>query len=68
MMLARMLTACLMLTFANGCASTPGSDAAICDGTQASRQTLAAALVEDGGPQSQRAGLQVLNQLAAGCH
>ena len=56
-----------MLTFASGCASTPGSDAAICDGTQASRQTLAAALVEDGGPQSQRAGLLVLDKMRAGC-
>ena len=64
----KILASCLMLMCVNACANTQASDAAICDGTQASRQTLAAALVEDGGPQSQRAGLQVLNQLAAGCH
>ena len=57
-----------MLTFASACASTPGSDSAVCDGTRASRQALAAALVEDGGAQSQRAGLRLLDQMAAGCH
>lgn len=59
--------ACLLLSCASGCANTPGSDAAICDGTRASRQALAAALVEDGGAQSQRAGLRLLDQMLAAC-
>lgn len=56
-----------MLTLGSACASTPGSDSAVCDGTRASRQALAAALVEDGGAQSQRAGLRLLDQMVAGC-
>lgn len=49
------------------CASTPVSQTAICDGTEASRTALAAALIEDGGSNSQRAGLRLLDQLQAGC-
>lgn len=45
----------------------PGSDSAVCDGTRTSRQALAAALVEDGGAQSQRAGLRLLDQISAAC-
>lgn len=50
------------------CANTPASGPAICDGTEASRKALAAALIEDGGARSQRAGLRLLDQLEAGCH
>ncbi|WP_418024984.1 hypothetical protein ACNKFW_15645 (plasmid) [Paracoccus sp. TD-10] len=56
------------LTLLTACAGTPVSQTAICDGTAASRKALAAALVEDGGAQSQRAGLRLLDQMAAGCH
>ena len=59
------LTTLLLLT---ACANTPVSQTAICDGTAASRKALAAALIEDGGAQSQRAGLRLLDQMAAGCH
>lgn len=61
-------TALLTLTWLAGCASTPVSQTAICDGTEASRKALAAALVEDGGANSQRAGLRLLDQMQAGCH
>ena len=60
------MTACLMMLSLTGCATTP-SDSAICAGSAASRKALAAALVEDGGPVSQRAGLRLLDQVAAGC-
>lgn len=59
------LTTLLLLT---ACASTPVSQTAICDGTSAARKALAAALIEDGGARSQRAGLRLLDQMAAGCH
>ncbi|UXU73841.1 MULTISPECIES: hypothetical protein [unclassified Paracoccus (in: a-proteobacteria)] len=59
------LTTLLLQT---ACASTPVSQTAICDGTEASRKALAAALVEDGGANSQRAGLRLLDQLHDGCH
>jgi len=59
------LTTLLLLT---ACASTPVSQTAICDGTAASRKALAAALIEDGGANSQRSGLRLLDQLEAGCH
>lgn len=55
------------LLWLTACASTPVSQTAICDGTAASRKVLAAALVEDGGARSQRAGLRLLDQMQAGC-
>lgn len=55
-----------MLLFA-GCATTPVSEAAICDGTAASQRALASALLIDGGDQSRRAGLRLLDELRAGC-
>ena len=58
------LTTLLSLT---ACASTPVSQTAICDGTEASRKALAATLVKDGGARSQREGLVLLDQMAAGC-
>lgn len=57
----------MMLLSLSGCATTPVDQAAICDGTAASRKALAAALLTDGGPQAQRAGLLVLDQMRAGC-
>lgn len=55
-----------MLTLLSACATTPSGDA-VCAGTAQSRKALAAALLADAGPQSQRAGLLVLDQMAAGC-
>lgn len=63
----RILTACLMMTLLTGCATTP-SDSAVCAGTAAAARALAAALIQDGGANSQRAGLRLLDQMAAGCH
>ncbi|MBT0780592.1 hypothetical protein [Paracoccus sp. pheM1] len=56
------------LLWLTACAGTPVSQTAICDGTEASRTALAEALIEDGGANSQRAGLRLLDQLEAGCH
>lgn len=67
-MMRRMMWASLaMMMLLAGCATTPVSDSAICDGTAASRRALAGALLADGGPQAQRAGLLVLDQMRAGC-
>ena len=63
MMLASLATMMLL----GGCATTPASDSAICVGTEGSRRALAAALLTDGGPQAERAGLLVLDQMRAGC-
>ena len=64
----RMMLASLTMTLSlAACATTPASDSAICDGTAASRRALAGALLTDGGPQAQRAGLLVLDQMRAGC-
>jgi len=62
-----MWTALLGLMSSAGCATTPISEAAICDGTAASRQALAIALLIDGGDQSRRAGLRLLDEVTAGC-
>lgn len=63
---SRILLTCLTLTLLTACAVTP-NDSAICVGTEASRKSLAAALLIDGGQQAQRAGLLVLDQMRAGC-
>lgn len=65
-MLSRILLTCLMMWSLAACAVTP-NDSALCVGTEASRRTLAGALLTDGGPQAQRAGLLVLDQMRAGC-
>lgn len=56
----------LTMMWLAGCATTPSAPA-ICDATRGSRADLADALLADGGPRSQRAGLLVLDQVAAGC-
>ena len=60
-------TALLALMWTSGCATMPVSEAGLCDGTAASRQALAGALLTDGGDQSRRAGLRLLDELRAGC-
>lgn len=62
----RMLAICLLITLPAGCATTP-SDSAVCAGTAAAARALAAALLVDGGPESQRAGLALLDKRKAGC-
>lgn len=62
----RVLMTLTMMLLLSACATTPSAPA-ICDATRASRADLAGALVSDGGPQSRRAGLLVLDQVAAGC-
>ena len=44
-----------------------GSLDALCTATATDRQAHAAALVQDGGPLSQRTGVAVLSKTAAGC-
>lgn len=61
------LMICLMMLSVSACSGTPASGPAICDATKASRADLAGALLTDGGPQSRRAGLLVLDQMQAGC-
>lgn len=63
---SRILLICLTILSLTACAVTP-NDSAICVGTEGSRRALAAALLTDGGPQAQRAGLLVLDQMRAGC-
>lgn len=65
-MRAMMLTALLTTMCVAGCATTP-SDSAICAGSAEARRALAAALIQDGGAQSQRDGLALLDKLKAGC-
>lgn len=48
------------------CANAP-SDSAICNGTAQSRTAHAAALAEDGGPQSMVTGALLIQQIDAGC-
>ncbi|MFV0385607.1 hypothetical protein [Paracoccus sp. (in: a-proteobacteria)] len=50
-----------------GCATGPVSETAICTATHDARQTHAAALVADGGPQSRRTGAALISALDAGC-
>ena len=62
-----MLGLLMVMLCVTGCASTPASDAALCAGTADSRRALADALLTDGGDQSQRAGLVMLDKVQAGC-
>ncbi|MDO5706545.1 MAG: hypothetical protein Q4G49_15960 [Paracoccus sp. (in: a-proteobacteria)] len=56
-----------MMLCLTACAGAPVKQTAICDGTRASRTALAAALVDDGGPASRRAGMALIDQIDAGC-
>ena len=47
--------------------SLVGQTAAICSGTEQSRQAHAGALLDDGGPMSVATGATLLGQLEAGC-
>jgi hypothetical protein len=54
--------------FVSGCArGVATSSEALCDGTAALRAGHAAALVEDGGPQSLATGARLIRVLDAGC-
>ena len=50
-----------------GCVSA-GNQAAICDGSQAARTALAAALAQDGGDLSVASGARLIRLLDAGCN
>lgn len=65
-MRAMTLTVLLTTMWLAGCATTP-SDSAICAGSADARRALAAALIQDGGAQSQRAGLSLLDKMREGC-
>ena len=66
-MLARMLIASTLMLSMAACASTRPSPTAICSGTGQARADLAEALLADGGDQSKRAGLALLDKMEAGC-
>lgn len=66
-MLARMLIASTLMLSMTACASTRPSPTAICSGTGQARAALAEALLADGGDQSKRAGLALLDKMEAGC-
>ncbi|MFV0383859.1 hypothetical protein [Paracoccus sp. (in: a-proteobacteria)] len=57
----------MTLALLAGCATGPVSETAICTATHDARQTHAAALVADGGPQSRRTGAALISALDAGC-
>ena len=59
--------ACLTLTFLTACATAPANDAGICSATAKARTELAGALVRDGGPESRRAGLAIIEGIDGGC-
>lgn len=51
-----------------GCASAPVvTDRPICEQTAPLRTAHAAALIEDGGPRSQRSGAALIGAVDAGC-
>ena len=55
-----------MLTLTTACASALGNDAA-CSATREARSNLAGALVDDGGSESKRSGLELIETLDAVC-
>lgn len=55
-----------MLSLTTACASALGNDAA-CSATREARSDLAGALVDDGGPKSQRSGLVLIETLDGVC-
>lgn len=55
-----------MLSLTTACASALGNDAA-CSATREARSDLAGALVDDGGSQSKRSGLELIETLDAVC-
>lgn len=60
------LMICLTMLCLTGCGIAP-NDSALCDVTARDRTALADALVADGGIESRRAGLRVIEALDAGC-
>ncbi len=62
-----MLGITMIFLLLTGCANIP-NDSAICDGSIETRKALASNLLIDGGPLSQNAGADLLDQMAAGCN
>lgn len=56
-----------MMLSLTGCATAPASDSALCAATDRARTELAGALIDDGGPESRRAGLVLIEAVDAGC-
>jgi hypothetical protein len=56
------------VTLTMGCANTPTSGSAICEGTSALRTEAAQGQLEDGGPIARRSTLALLDALKAGCN
>lgn len=56
-----------MLPLLTACATVPTADP-VCPATEQARTTLAGALVADGGLQSRRAGLVLIETLDRSCH
>lgn len=55
-----------MLSLTTACESALGNDAA-CSATRQARSDLAGALVDDGGSQSKRSGLELIETLDSVC-
>lgn len=58
--------ACLTVLSLTACGTVPAGDP-VCPSTDRARTDLAGALVEDGGPQSKRAGLALIETLDRVC-
>lgn len=58
---------CLTVMFLTGCASGPADEAALCQATASARTSLAGALVSDGGAESRREGLALIEAMDSGC-
>lgn len=56
----------LIVPFLTACTTVPTADP-VCPATGDARTALAGALVADGGPQSRRAGLVLIETLDRGC-
>lgn len=65
--MAKALILMMLPLVSAGCANLPVSESVLCRATDDSRKAHAAALIEDGGPQSQATGITVLGQFQRGC-
>jgi len=63
----RQTWAMIPLFFATGCAPVAVSESALCAGLERPVTVHAAALAEDGGPKSLRAGARLIRMIDAGC-
>jgi len=66
-MMRRLTWAMIPLFFATGCARVAVSESALCAGLERPIAAHAAALAEDGGPNSLRTGARLIRMIDAGC-